>query len=304
MSLTNDQPRIADESSQKRLTAQETTALAKAADLQTLSRIIQIWSDRLQLISVYASFFTSIDSVLFSLSSSKGNGNATSKLMHASLVGALIFHAAAAILAYVASFILIRYRLNNVQSTKHTSNSPVAAVYARYAPPGSAASNQPRTPSALESGASGSHEKVGHGHISHSFPSSPVTPFVSTIFRPGHSPFFSTLSSAFSSLLHEPPVLDIDIRRVPVFNLSALVPCVGNSVHDDDPSADAEKNAIALVRLLNRCHNVCSIFALAGFFLVLTGIIAYLWAVVQHSVAIFGSACLGVCIVLGFAALH
>jgi hypothetical protein len=46
-------------------------------------------------IYIQASFFTSIDSVIFSLASSnKGNGSPTRKLMLASLVGALIFHAA------------------------------------------------------------------------------------------------------------------------------------------------------------------------------------------------------------------
>jgi small basic protein len=89
-----------------------------AADLHTISRITQIWSDRLQLISVYvsdqksvfdagnpqtfsayiqATFFTSIDSVLFSLASSRDKHNTASKVMLASLVGALIFHAAAGI---------------------------------------------------------------------------------------------------------------------------------------------------------------------------------------------------------------
>jgi hypothetical protein len=36
-------------------TAQEHTALAKAADLNTIARITQIWADRLQLTSVYVS---------------------------------------------------------------------------------------------------------------------------------------------------------------------------------------------------------------------------------------------------------
>jgi len=89
--------------------------MALAADLHTISRITQIWSDRLQLISVYvsdqilpltqgilqcnactqASFFTSIDSVLFSLASSKDNRTTTGRVMLASLVGGLVFHAAA-----------------------------------------------------------------------------------------------------------------------------------------------------------------------------------------------------------------
>jgi hypothetical protein len=49
-----DQPRV-DVSSQKRLTAQEHTALANAADMNTIARITQIWADRLQLTSVYVS---------------------------------------------------------------------------------------------------------------------------------------------------------------------------------------------------------------------------------------------------------
>lgn len=93
------------------VTTQEHIALTKAADLNTIARITQIWADRLQLTSVYvscqklflqnelsaytqASFFTSIDSLLFSLASNKGNGSRTSRLMQASLTGALIFHAA------------------------------------------------------------------------------------------------------------------------------------------------------------------------------------------------------------------
>ena len=73
---------------------------------------------------------------------------------------------------------------------------------------------------------------------------------------------------------------------------------------DGNTRADEEKNANALMRLLSRCHTVCTIFALSGFLLVITGISTYLWAVLDHSVAIFGSACVGVCIILGIAALH
>ncbi|KAH8994432.1 hypothetical protein EDB92DRAFT_1795603 [Lactarius akahatsu] len=252
--------------------------------MHTISRITQIWSDRLQLISVYASFFTSIDSVLFSLASNKGNGSTTSKLMQASLTGALIFHAATAILAYVASFVLIRYKLKDAESIPGDSNSKsaIANVYAKY---GQTPVDEKGKLSVLESG----HVRAEHGHHFHSLLSSPITPFL------------STLSTAFSSLLDQPPLLNIDIRRVSLFDFSAVVPCVGESVHD---GADAEKNAIALGRLLNRCHNVCSLFALAGFLLLVTGIITYVWAVLEDSVAIFASACVGVCIAFGLAALH
>jgi hypothetical protein len=278
-----DQPRV----DQKWPTAQEHTALAKAADLNTIARITQIWADRLQLTSVYASFFTSIDSLLFSLATNKGNGSTTSRLMQASLTGALVFHAATAILAYVSSFVLVHYRLNDAESTPGDSGSTATTVYVKYAQPGQVhpSVDQRGKLSALESG---SHVGVEHGQKSRALPSSSVVPF------------FSALSTMFSSLLDQPPSLNIDIRRVKLLDFSAIFPCIG----EVDPVADAEKNAAALVRLLNRCHNVCSMFALMGFLLVITGIVAFIWAVLERSVAIFGSACVGLCIIFSLAALH
>lgn len=190
-----------------------------------------------------------------------------------------------AILAYVSSFVLVHYRLNDAESTPGDSKSSTA-VFAKYAQPGRVHPSVDRRGklSALESG---SHVGVGH-HKSRALPSSPVVPF------------FSALSTMFSSLLDQPPLLNIDIRRVKLFDFCTVFPCI----REVDPVVDAEKNAVALVRLLNRCHNVCSMFALMGFLLVVTGIVAYVWAVLERSVAIFGSACVGFCIILSFAALH
>jgi len=285
-----DQPRV-DVSNQKRLTAQENTAIAQAADLNTISRITQLWADRLQLISVYASFFTSIDSLLFSLASNKGNDTTTSRLMQASLTGALVFHAAAAILAYIASFVLIRYKLHDAESIPGDPKSAINTVYATYVPTGPPSVDQRGKLSALESG-SNTKTRVERGHSSHTL-SSPFSPV---------APLFSTLSTMITSLLDHPPILNIDLRRVSFLDFRAIIPCIGEPVRD--PVADAENNSIALVRLLNRCHHVCSMFALAGFLLVITGIVAYIWAVLERSVAIFGSACVGFCIVFGLAALH
>ena len=200
-----------------------------------------------------------------------------------------------AILAYIASFILIRYRLNDAESipdgsTSSDSKAAIATVYAKYALPGGdrPSVDQRGKLSVLESG---SHVGVEKGHKkSHTLMSSPVTPI------------FSALSTMFTSLLDQPPILNIDIRRVTLLDFSVIFPCVGESVLD--PNEDAEKNAVALVRLLNRCHHVCSMFALAGFLLFVTGIVAYVWAVLERSVAIFGSACVGVCIIFGLAALR
>ncbi|KAI0000955.1 hypothetical protein BJV77DRAFT_251797 [Russula vinacea] len=271
---------------------------AMAADLHTITQIIHIWSDRLQLISVYASFFTSIDSVLFSLASSRDKHTPTSKLMLASLVGALIFHAATAILAYIASFVVIRYKLNSAQLTTSTSESPITSVYAKYASSRSISDEKPQPPSALESGHSTSRDKAHLTHTPHAFISLSTTPFLA---RGALS--FSTLTSVMTSLLDEPPLLKIDLGRASFFSRRTLMPCLDIPVYGGDPRADEEKNAKALVRLLNRCHNVGVTFALSGFLLLVTGIVAYLWAVLEHSVAIFGSAIVAVCIVLGIAAL-
>jgi len=207
-------------------------------------------------------------------------------------------------LAYVASFVLIRYKLNNAQSTTGSSESPITTVYAKYAPPGSISVDKVQTPSALESGNSSSRhrakahkvEHTKHHHNTHAFASSATTPFLV-----GWPPLFSTLSNTFTSLLDEPPLLKIDLRRVSLFGSRGLLSCTG--IPDGNPRADEEKNANALIRLLNRCHSVCTVFALSGFVLVITGIAAYLWAVLERTVAIFGSACVGVCIILGLAAL-
>lgn len=240
--------------------------------------------------------------------------------MLASLVGALIFHAAAgrassrisvflfkltvlsicpAILAYVASFVLIRYRLNSAQTNTSGSESPITTVYAKFAPPGSISVEKVQTPSGLESGNSSSRHKADrtkHHHNTHAFASSSTSPFLV-----GWPPLFSTLSNTFTSLLDDPPLLNIDLRRVSLFDFRGLLSCI--TAPGGNPRADEEKNAKALIRLLNRCHTVCTIFALSGFVLVITGIAAYLWAVLERTVAIFGSACVGVCIILGLAAL-
>ena len=85
-----------------------------------------------------------------------------------------------------------------------------------------------------------------------------------------------------------------------------MMPCVGapDDGADSTDDADPKKNAIVLGVLLSKCHGVCSFFALVGFVLVVTGTVACLWELLEPSVAIFGSMCVAVCLVLGFGALR
>jgi hypothetical protein len=100
------------------------------------------------------------------------------------------------------------------------------------------------------------------------------------------------------------------MRRVSLFNLRAVVPlaCVetpaGNGDGDHASDADAQGDAVALARLLNNCHGICSCFMLVGFALLIIGVVACLWEVFELSGAIFGSACIAFCLVLGFGALR
>ena len=146
-------------------------------------------------------------------------------------------------------------------------------------------------PSALES-----------GRVRFANPSPiPATRIFSTTSADEKSSLLSVITEA---LLHHPAGLDIDIQRES-FNLRAMMPWIGAPVNnaDNDHTDDSQKNGISLAVLLNRCHCVCSYFMLVGFVLVVTGIVACLWELLEPYVAIFGSVCIAVCLILGFGAL-
>ncbi|KAI0059912.1 hypothetical protein BV25DRAFT_1828319 [Artomyces pyxidatus] len=259
------------------LTQQEHATISSAVDLHNRTQMVQIWSDRLQLVSVYASFFTSIDSLLLSLSASNWatNHTAAAKVSTASLSGALIFHAAAAILAYIGSFVLIRYKLFETQVPN--PDSPTSA--------------HASTHSAAESGHSES--KKARPAIMYPLPST------NSGIRQGLGGrgFSKTLLSHTPDILSHPP----DI-------LAALLPdqpTRGISVHrvgfraPKDPSADSE----SLMRLLTRCQRVCSLFALLGFVLVVVGIVTFVWTAFARGPSIFASACVAFAVSLGVVAL-
>ncbi|KAI0002219.1 hypothetical protein BJV74DRAFT_41888 [Russula compacta] len=271
-----------------RITQQERAVLSRAAEVHTVIHVTQIWADRLKLTSIYASFFTTIDSLLFKLVSRSNDETQTSKLATLTLsllVGALIFHSAAAALAYVGSLVLIRHKLIEARAVLGNPSSKGTVIVA----------DAKSMPSALQSGGVRFSENVDPSPI-------PATRIFSTT-TPADAKS-SLLSVVTEALLHHPAGLDIDIRRES-FNLRAIMPCIGAPINDadDDQTDDSQKNGISLALLLNRCHCVCSCFMLVGFTLVVTGIVACLWGLLELYVAIFGSVCIAVCLILGFGAL-
>ena len=169
-----------------------------------------------------------------------------------------------------------------------------------------------QAPSALESRSVRFSKNVERSATSNAHPTSiPSTRIISTTATGARSSLHhSAITEGLVAHLHHPAYLDMGMRRVSLFNLRAVVPlaCVetpaGNGDGDHASDADAQGNAVALARLLNNCHGICSCFMLVGFALLIIGVVACLWEVFEPSGAIFGSACIAFCLVLGFGALR
>ncbi|KAH9006173.1 hypothetical protein EDB86DRAFT_3070195 [Lactarius hatsudake] len=267
-------------------------------DLRIITHVAHIWSDRLRLTSICASFFTSVDSLLFKLASNKSDGSPTSKLALSSLAGALIFHVAAAVLAYLGSFVLIRYGLRDTQVVTKSlgSDAPTAMSPAIFEDSQPTNSSSLQMPPAVQSRHVRFSEKVECSATSAStLPclSPTVTPSTSAARSQLFSASSTTATEAPTSLLHHPSSLDIHMQRE--FSYRRKAPCMVTAAEDDGdgPRADAEKDAIALMHLLDKCYNVS-----------VMGVVACVWGLLERAIAIFGSVCVGVCLVFGFGALR
>jgi hypothetical protein len=209
----------------------------------------------------------------------------------------------------VGSLLLIRHRLSEAQAVPDKPDSGTVAIAADVGPmnpcifePTVITGTQ--APSTLESGGA---RNVERSATSNAHPTSiPSTRIFSTTATGARSSLLPAITEGLVAHLHHPACVDVGMRRVSLFNLRAVVPCVGTQAvgvvsHHD---ADAQVNAVALARLLNNCHGICSCFMLVGFALFIVGVVGCLWEAFEPSGAIFGSACIAFCLVLGFGALR
>ncbi|KAI0827975.1 hypothetical protein BC628DRAFT_129140 [Trametes gibbosa] len=259
---------------------------------QALLSVVQVWLDRLQSMAVVTTFFVSIDSLLFSLTSSTRPSDLhgwtmRDEVINASLGGAIIFHACASIVAYIGSFVLIRYRLNTAEQAEESlfSTSMAAA-----APPVSqrvgrgTAHEQRRTQSSHRPSASISSTAA---------PTSPID-----TLRDLPVEVFTDLRSLVAVERAHP------LWFLPTSCGGSPRPTSGDSEScgprgKSDPMAAARDSAVAtlegVVGVLARAHTVCGGMALLGFMLALLGILTYSWTAVPASLGIFASACMGAC---------
>ncbi|KDQ52837.1 hypothetical protein JAAARDRAFT_39818 [Jaapia argillacea MUCL 33604] len=90
----------------------------EAAKKKAMKELVQSWMDRLQLISLITTFFASVESTLIgsAVSDDPSKASVSLKVAQASLMGALVMHASAAVISFLAAFLLIRFKLTEAKN--------------------------------------------------------------------------------------------------------------------------------------------------------------------------------------------
>ncbi|KAK7691793.1 hypothetical protein QCA50_005196 [Cerrena zonata] len=316
------------------------------ATRKAVLEVVQVWLDRLQLISVITTFFSSIDGLLLGFSANIAQlgvrdvreWNASTKLMVAALSGALIFHVCAAITSFTGSFILIRYKLLDADLHEHevegsggsTTTHPVepststAATATATSPPNSPQPHSPSLSSPLSPNVptyptvqsiKSLHDKdrlhrtrsnpvpahLARAHTSNSLQHLAQAASHSLDFLPlyWNEIFNDFQGRVFIDRIHPFAFLFPKNRRRSANNLN---PEKGGTDGDGNSGGNTTNDGTNLnppIKLLMRCHNLSAAMSTCGFILACLGILAFLWTSLPRDVAIFGSACLGVCLVSG-----
>jgi len=83
--------------------------------------LVQSWMDRLQLISVVTTFFAAVESQLLGISAPERGATSPriEQAANSALVGALVVHVFAAIVAFIASFFLVGYKVQEAKIEEH-----------------------------------------------------------------------------------------------------------------------------------------------------------------------------------------
>lgn len=192
-----------------------------------------------------------------------------------------------AIVAYIASFVLIRYRLNDAEKNEEgTIKEP------------------PSRSRATSTSLNASEKRRAH-KSSHSHSHRPSASVGSTL-----SP-----SSPIEAITDFPMEVFTDLRSLvsvyrthPLWFLRCNTSRKPQRSRDMDPEASVVDDAIAtlkgMVGTLSRAHTVCAIMSSLGFVLALLGILTYSWTAVPTALGIFASACMGACAIAGVVALR
>ncbi|KAG1739119.1 uncharacterized protein EDB91DRAFT_1248879 [Suillus paluster] len=249
---------IADVFPSRKRTQKEQDEEDEKARKRAMKNLVNSWQERLQLISVITTFFASIEAGMLVPVNTDPNGeNALPSLLkaaNAGFLGALIMHVYAAILSFLAAFLLIRYKLKEASSEE---------LFAEGKAKGFRISASPLTGTFHVKDIERDAQELD---TQRSDPEdSPQTK--NTKDTQYNSPMLRRMGSEPA----EPPIFARDPHLEQVGFWSPTI-----SSH-----------------MLSRVHTLCILLAGIGFLLAIMGIMTYAWALQPKEVSIFATVCLG-----------
>ncbi|KAF9777860.1 hypothetical protein BJ322DRAFT_1114634 [Thelephora terrestris] len=233
---------------------------------KSLMSSVELWMSRLQLVTALSAFFASTDGLLLGrvgtfVPTDTSIGNI---LTHTTLSGALVLHISAAIISYLACFVLVKYNRISV---------PVTEEGDTVVPP------RRETTATSQGGTAKSPQSVRSTDLN-SFGQQPtIGAFeqIITIERVYLRNFLRTRPAAFTRRFYAPP---------------------------SEPGSVTTPELQDAHNVLLRCNSVCVILTFVGLLLATIGIMAYVWTTFTLAAGIFVSVCFIISLATACYALH
>ncbi|KAL1746645.1 hypothetical protein HDZ31DRAFT_81033 [Schizophyllum fasciatum] len=308
---------------QRRQTQEEQDQEDDRARKKALKELVQSWMDRLQLISVITTFFASTEAGLLQVvaPSEAGQMTAAESAANAGVLGALVLHTNAAILSFLASFLLVRYKVEEAKkeemkveyaASDHDGGSehpPDAQSSEGVDPKKSLEKDLEKGASTMERTASEASSKAELPHgASAGAKSNPALSLQRPPPRAGGAPpvrvtspspvspaqTHSISNPSFASPLASLRAMNSSERRQtlsepPIFYASPPIFHADPHLEQVGPFAMLQPPT----HLLSRCHALCLWLSALGFVLAIMGIACFSWSRTTTGVAIFTTALIG-----------
>ncbi|EIW80361.1 hypothetical protein CONPUDRAFT_137599 [Coniophora puteana RWD-64-598 SS2] len=304
-------------SPQKRRTQKQQDMIDKRAYQNSMENLVSSWQERLQLISVITTFFASMEAAMLVVTDPANdleNGEVSNllKAANAGLLGALVMHVYAAVLSFLAAFLLIRYKLREASKFERkvegakVVKSPIPTGDLKFKLKGGDVEAQ-------------KYEKTlpaqnGHASQNGNAPHTPSTKRTGSILQNAHETAQTTIGiTKANGTAASPPTPTTtgngngmarsdsdpgpDLRRGPSTGGSSSTEPIEPPLFSRDPHLEQVGpfwlRGAPSQHLLSRIHLLCIVLASAGFVLALMGILAYGWARQPREVSVFVTAILG-----------
>ncbi|PPQ63023.1 hypothetical protein CVT24_005969 [Panaeolus cyanescens] len=254
--------------------------------------LVESWMDRLQLISVITTFFASTEAGLLTITTPNSRDDPETNLNQVTnigLMGALIVHSSAAIISFLAAFILIRHKLQiakqeeiEVEREEEIHAMRNYTHHSQFNPPIAEASIRVETSNVNANGPTISHTVTRNsahrsptteqpGHFSGRYNTDPVPGPVRVASPYGSGPF----------------------STAPIFSTNPHLVQVGPRLWGDQVPT----------HLLSRFHTLCIALSLLGFVLALMGMLCFAWDRLALSAGVSASIFMAICLVSGLGVL-